>query len=211
MLRYEALATPALRLLQSMMQEPLLAGARLVGGTGLALQYGHRVSFDLDFFGDIPDDSQGIERMLQQYGALTVLKGAGTVKVYQVTGIKVDLVHYDYPWLAEPVVEDGLRLASDRDIAAMKVHAVQNRGSMKDFIDLYCLLQRYSLQEILGFYQAKFSNYSVFRALLSLGYFADADGQSPPPTFFPFDWAQVKAFISQCVTDFDPMKDSFSN
>lgn len=211
MLRYGTLAAPALTLLRSLMQEALLTGARLVGGTGLALQYGHRVSYDLDFFGDIPDDSQEIERMLQRYGVVTVLKGSGRVKVYQVDGIKVDLVSYDYPWIAAPVVEDGLTIASDKDIAAMKVHAIQNRGSKKDFIDLYCLLQRYTLREIIGFYKTKFRDYSVFRALLSLNYFADAEQQTAPPTFFDFDWEHTKDFISQCVTDFDPMKDSLSN
>jgi hypothetical protein len=33
------------------MAKPVFSGMRLVGGTALALQYGHRESEDLDFFG----------------------------------------------------------------------------------------------------------------------------------------------------------------
>ena len=52
-------------------------------------------------------------------------------------GVKVDIVNYDYDWIDDPVLEDGLRLASPKDIAAMKVNAVIGRGTKKDFIDIF--------------------------------------------------------------------------
>ncbi len=59
--------------------------------------------------------------------------------------------------MAEPYLRDcrlmgGTALASPKDIAAMKTYAIQNRGSRKDFIDMYFLLQHFILEEILGFY-----------------------------------------------------------
>ena len=58
--------------------------------------------------------------------------------------------------MAEPYLKDcrlvgGTALASPKDIAAMKTYAIQNRGSRKDFIDMYFLLQHFTLEEILGF------------------------------------------------------------
>ena len=52
MLSYETIEPRTLDLLKALMQEPAFADMRLVGGTALALQYGHRQSIDLDFFGD---------------------------------------------------------------------------------------------------------------------------------------------------------------
>ena len=53
MLSYETVEPRTLELLKSLMQEPAFNDMRLVGGTALALQYGHRQSIDLDFFGDL--------------------------------------------------------------------------------------------------------------------------------------------------------------
>ena len=53
MLSYDTIEFHTLELLKSLMQEPAFSAMRLVGGTALALQYGHRQSIDLDFFGDL--------------------------------------------------------------------------------------------------------------------------------------------------------------
>ena len=58
MLSCQVLPPGALILLHHLMQEDFLAGARLVGGTALALQYGHRLSVGFDFFGQISDDGE---------------------------------------------------------------------------------------------------------------------------------------------------------
>lgn len=57
----------------------------------------------------------------------------------------------------------------------MKINAMEGRGSRKDFIDIHLLLQHYTLDELLSFYVQKYPNYSIFRALLSLTYFDDAE------------------------------------
>ena len=97
-----------------------------------------------------------------------VTKETKNIRIYVVDNIKVDFVHYScYPWLEDVIFEDGIRLASPVDIAAMKINAIEGRGTRKDFVDVFFLLKHYSLQEILSFYKAKYPNYSDFRALSS--------------------------------------------
>ena len=157
------------------MKEPSLAETRLVGGTSLALQYGHRSSVDLDLFGQINTSSETLLRTFGQWGEVEKLSPGDTIKCFLINNVKVDIVDYDYPWIDEVVTEDGLRLASPIDIAAMKIYAIENRGSRKDFIDMYFLLKHYSLSEILQFYKRKYPEHSEFVALRSLTYFEDAE------------------------------------
>ena len=110
--------------------------------------------------------------------------------------------------MAEPYLKDcrlvgGTALASPKDIAAMKTYAIQNRGSRKDFIDMYFLLQHFTLEEILGFYAQKYPNYSMFRTRMALTYFEDAENKECPPMFINADWNDIKSFISQKVREID--------
>ncbi len=189
-----------LELLKNLMQEKLLANTRLVGGTALALQYGHRNSVDLDFFGEI-DPEEDYITMLKQYGNVMVIKNSSTIKQFIVNGVKVDIVNYKYPWIDNPVEEDGIILASPKDIAAMKINAVEGRGSKKDFIDIYFLLQKYHLSEILEFYSRKYPEYSIFRAMMSLTYFDDADEQVMPKMFEDVSWEHIKNSIKKIVSN----------
>ena len=111
-------------------------------------------------------------------------------------GIKVDVIDYSqYPWIDAAIVEDGITLASPRDIAAMKINAVEGRGTRKDFVDIYFLLQNYTLSELLDFYAQKYPNHSFFRALLSLNYFEDAEQQAMPKMQIPVSWEEIKSTI----------------
>ena len=195
MLSYQTVESHTLDLLKGLMSEPLFVSLRLVGGTALALQYGHRSSIDLDFFGTIEDDSEVIKDTLRKYGKLVIIKESRNIKIYQLDGVIVDIVNYCYPWISAPVSENGISLASPPDIAAMKVNAIEGRGSKKDFIDMYFLLQHYSLKEILAFYQNKYPENSLFRALMSLSYFDDAEEQFMPKMFSNVSWEEMKTYI----------------
>ena len=175
--------------------ELFLAKARLVGGTALALQYGHRMSIDLNFFGDIEEDSIAIRDILRSIGPISVYKETTNIKIYSVNGIKVDFVNYKYPWIDSVIKKDGLRLASPKDIAAMKINAIEGRGTKKDFIDMYFLLQHYTLDDILKFYAEKYPENSVFRGLMSLSYFEDAEDELMPKMFSNIQWDDMKQFI----------------
>lgn len=201
MLSYQTVDAHTLELLRQLSVVPEFSAMRLVGGTSLALQYGHRTSVDLDFFGTF-DSELSFSSILRRYGQLTVVKESSKIKVYLLDGIKVDFVHYDYPWLESPLQVDGLTLATPPDIAAMKVNAIEGRGSKKDFIDLYYLLQRYTLVEILDFYEQKYPEHSVFRALMSMSYFDDADMQPTPRMFTNVSWDEMKEYIQGQVQQY---------
>lgn len=202
MLSYATVEPHTLELLRKLMQEPLLENMRLVGGTALALQYGHRISVDLDFFGKLNADSYSLHEILSNAGNYKIIKESKNINIYLIDGIKVDFVNYRYPWIDSPVVEDGLRLASPKDIAAMKVNAIEGRGSRKDFIDIYFLLQHYPLSEILFFYESKYPEHSLFRALMSLTYFDDAEGQIPPKMLKEIAWEEIQTFIRKRVDEY---------
>lgn len=200
MLAYHTIEPHTLELLKHLMGAVCLASTRLVGGTALALQYGHRMSVDLDFFGQLEEDYENLRDVLRKTGRLKIIKESRNIRIYTVDDIKIDFVnYYCYPWIDKAIEEDGIRLASPMDIAAMKINAIEGRGTKKDFIDIYCLLQHYSLQEILLFYQRKYPENSLFRALMSLSYFEDADPQLMPKMFLSIGWEEMKTVIRREV------------
>lgn len=200
MLSFQTVLPDTLELLKLLMQQPVLANMRLVGGTSLALQYGHRRSVDLDFFGSTTEDVDELTAIMEKC-ATNVKIGGGTrtIKAYFLDGVKVDIVNYRYDWIDNPVIDSGLRLASPKDIAAMKVNAVIGRGTKKDFVDVYFLLQHYSFDELIQFYLQKYPDGSAYRALLSMTYFADADPQPMPFMFHHIEWHTIKNYIRNQV------------
>jgi predicted nucleotidyltransferase component of viral defense system len=204
MLSLQTVLPDTLELLKVLMQQPLLKDMRLVGGTSLALQYGHRRSVDLDFFGMTTEDVDELTDMMRECSK-DLVKGSCTkrIKTYFLNGVKVDVVNYDYKWIDDVVEGGGLRLASPKDIAAMKVNAVMGRGTKKDFIDVYFLLQHYSFDELIKFYLQKYTDGSEYRALLSMSYFADADPQPMPYMYQQVDWETIKNEIRLQVATYN--------
>lgn len=202
MLQLQTVAPDTLELLKTIASKPEMKGFRLVGGTALALQYGHRQSVDLDFFGSPTVSQEDTIDVLSSLGNITIHNRTDKILQVVLRGIKVDVIDYSrYGWIDPPVVDDGIVLASPRDIAAMKINAIEGRGSRKDFVDIYMLLQHYTLGELLDFYSMKYPNYSIFRALLSLTYFDDAETQAMPKMFIPQTWEEIKAYISDKVKE----------
>jgi len=200
MLSIQTIYPNTLELLKLLASQPELAQTRLVGGTALALQYGHRQSIDLDFFGALPEDKDELIEMTRRAGDVLVTNRTKMIVQTIVNQVKVDFVDYSrYAWIDEPIQGDGFILASDKDIAAMKVNAIIGRGTRKDFIDLYVLLQHYSLTEIMDFYKHKYPEFSEYRALLSMTYFEDAEMQDMPKMFIDTPWETMKSTIIQAV------------
>ena len=195
MLYLETVESSTLELLKKLQRLPVLEQTRLVGGTALALQLGHRKSIDLDFFGTVDCEAEYLRESIAGIASLTILKESPHIHIYIVDGIKVDIENYKYTWLEDVVLEQGLRLASVSDIAAMKITAIIGRGTKKDFIDIAFLLHHFSLEEILHFYAAKYNDSSVFMAMKSLAYFDDAEADPMPDMFVNQSWQQVKAYI----------------
>lgn len=197
MLHYETIEPNTLELLKKLQALPVLSKSRLVGGTSLALQLGHRKSVDLDLFGDVECDHQELIDELSSCGSLIQLKASANINIFVINGVKVDIVNYRFPWLEDAIVEDGIVLARLQDIAAMKVNAVIGRGTRKDFIDLAHIMKVYTLPQVLHFYFAKYPEASMFLAAKSMAYFADADMDPMPYMFTNESWNDIKAYISK--------------
>ena len=199
MLHYETIYPNTLELLKKIQSLDMFKESRLVGGTALALQLGHRVSIDLDFFGKIDAPLEDIVFELSSFASVSPISASKMMRFLIVDGIKVDIVNYPYPWIDSPVVENGVTLAGIQDIAAMKLSAITNRGTKKDFIDYYYLLKTYSLKELLDLYVRKFSDAQLFTAIKSLTYFQDAEADPMPRMTKNLDWENVKKSIVDTV------------
>ena len=126
-------------------------------------------------------------------------KSSKNILITDVAGIKVDFVNYQYDLIEKSLEIEGVRMVSKEDIAAMKLNAIAGRGSKKDFIDLYFLLNEFSLEDILSFYEKKYNDGSVFMVQKSLTYFEDADAQQQPKMFKDFNWEICKQKIIEEV------------
>jgi hypothetical protein len=202
MLYYQTVDESTLELLKQLQATELFKDLRLVGGTSLALQIGHRTSVDIDLFGNIDTAEMEINLVLAGIGKITQLKSSTNIHIYLVNDVKVDIVNYPYPWLSPPLLQDELLLADIKDIAAMKIAAITGRGSKKDFIDIYFILQEMGLENIMDLYQSKYEDGSLFMALKSLIYFDDADNDEMPDMFVPVNWEDIKAAIHQTCFDY---------
>ena len=195
MLHRKTIAAPTLGILKAITAVPELSAFNLAGGTSLALQIGHRLSVDLDFFGHRPFETQEILDLLQPIGQVRMMSQSKNILVLNVEGVKVDFVNYRYPVIKELVHIEGLRLLDLPDIAAMKLAAIAGRGRKKDFVDIYFLLKRYSLAQLFDFYSAKYEDGSTFMVSRSITYFDDADQDEDLMLFKKVSWQAIKETI----------------
>ena len=198
MLQRQVVDEKTFLLLKELQAIPELKELRLVGDTSLALQLGHRISIDLDLFGSF-DSSLPLEMFLFDFENVNKTGSNRFMQFFEIDGVKVDFVNYNYPWLNEPLIEEGIKLASIEDIAAMKINAIINRGTKKDFIDIDFLLERYSLAQILELYQQKYGVKDYQIALRCLSYFEDAENETMPRMLVKKDWKTIKSDIIEKI------------
>ncbi|SEF48255.1 Nucleotidyl transferase AbiEii toxin, Type IV TA system [Halpernia humi] len=197
MLQTQTVSPELLELLRKISNSDFFSDFFLVGGTALALQIGHRNSIDLDFFAKKDIDENLFLEKLSEFGKVIKFSSSKNILICSVNGVKVDFVNHIYKFLDEPLILDGIKMASKRDISAMKLNAIEGRGSKKDFIDLYFLLNYMSLPEMIEAYKLKYPNHSEFMMLKSLTYFEDADHFPQPEMFADFNWENAKQKIIQ--------------
>ena len=202
MLHYETVDEGTLGLLKQLQSLGILSEMRLVGGTSLALQIGHRKSIDIDLFGNLSAEYENLMDELKTIGEVVPLKNSKNIHSLLVNDIKVDIVNYEYEWLTNKITIDNIQLASIEDIAAMKLNAIIGRGSKKDFIDLFFILKNYSLATLMDFYTKKYNDGSTFLVLKSLTYFEDADMEEMPFMFNNIDWQTIKDNIKKAHADY---------
>ncbi len=199
MLHLETISPDTLTLLKEIQALDEFKDTRLVGGTALALQLGHRKSIDLDFFGKFETSLEELTAILSEFSTVTPVSSSRMMRFLVVNGIKVDIVSYPYDWIDSPVRAEGVALADVKDIAAMKLSAITNRGTKKDFIDYYFLLKQHPLEELIELYRKKYRDAQLFTAIKSLSYFEDAESDPMPDMIVPVDWGDVKSTIRKEV------------
>lgn len=177
----------------------ILGNAYLAGGTALALQMGHRISYDLDFFTDEKFKAQVFLKEISRFKLYRHERvGWGTI-LGRLGSVKFSLFYYPYPLLKEPARFKNINVASMVDIAAMKIAAISERGTKRDFIDLYFILKKITLTELFGFYDRKYQKLSsnLIHIKKSLVYFKDAENNPMPKMIIPVLWEEVKKFFEK--------------
>ena len=185
------------RVLEKVKKCKFIGDFYLVGGTALAIQLGHRESIDLDFFSRKLFSVSDIEKELSLIGKYILNKKDEKTLDGILDGVKISFFYYDYDQLYPFVKFSGIKLADEKDIACMKIDAISSRGSKKDFIDFYFLLKKYSLTELISFFEKKYSNieFNKLHILKSLTYFKDAENEPMPIMIKNVDWVDVRKKI----------------
>ena len=175
----------------------------LAGGTALALELGHRMSIDLDFFSAEEFSTQALVENLSALGNLKIDDQSAHTLNGVLDGVKISFFYYPYPLLFGTLEYNRVSLADERDIGAMKIQAISGRGSKKDFVDLFVLLKKYPLQDLLDFFYKKYQkfNYNLLHILKSLTYFHDAEADPEPVYIKAISWKDAKESISSAVSD----------
>jgi predicted nucleotidyltransferase component of viral defense system len=185
---------------------PALLNFSLVGGTALALKYGHRISVDIDLFTHLPFTNQEIvEVLVSEFGnELSIQLNKEKFGIFGfIQNIKVDIVKHPHLLLKAPEMAEGIRMYHVEDIAAMKVNAILGRGRKKDFWDIAELLQHYSVEDITGFYKKKFPGQELLISIpYALTWFEDAEESEDPVSLKGQTWQSVKKIIQRKVSDY---------
>jgi len=188
------------------MEIPELQSFNLVGGTALALKYGHRTSVDLDLFSVEEFEHKPIIEILQKtFGDSFTYEGDFSewgIFCF-VNGVKLDIVHYPHPMLYPFEFRDKIRMYNDQDLIAMKIQAILGRGKKKDFWDIAELLEHYELSQMIDFHKAKYPSQMLLISIpIAITYFADAEDSDEPISLKGQTWSQIKSKIRNKVSEF---------
>ena len=202
----EVLERPQLRVLKAIGPAMTRAGMYLGGGTAVALHLGHRRSDGMDWFSPTErGDMLSLMAELEKGGVELAVKDLQKGTVHgSVSGVRVSVLEYAYPSLNPPAKASGLgcKVASLEDLAAMKLSAVTQRGSRKDFLDVYAIgLERIPLPDMLGLYGQRYGIDDVTHVLIGLTYFDDADDGSMPELLWDVGWAEAKRTLRAWVKE----------
>lgn len=189
----------AIKLLQKLVDHTpnMFEGWTLAGGTGLALQLGHRRSDDLDFFRTDSFPTQDLHKLFKSFDYETLQEDATTLTVI-VNRIKLSFFSVSDPFIYKAKLYIYFSVADILDIALMKLVAISGRGSRKDFVDLYSIVRRgHNLQDLINLIPKKYNKgrANSYHILKSLIYFGDAEKEPLPAMLEPFNWEECKNFF----------------
>jgi predicted nucleotidyltransferase component of viral defense system len=193
----EAINAKTRLVLEKIKKSGLAQNFYLAGGTALAIQLGHRESIDLDFFCREEFSNSKLKEELSKIGDYFLTSEEEGTLHGTLDDVKLSFLKYDYAQLYPLLEFEGINLADLRDIAAMKIDAISSRGSKKDFLDLYFLLEKYSLAELIAFFEKKFKGirYNKLHILKSITFFTEAENDPMSVMLKNADWETVKKKI----------------
>ncbi len=183
---------------------------RMVGGTSLSLQLGHRESIDIDLFTDAEYGSKDfaiLEAKLIEtfpYVDTTSVDLVGMGKSYFIGNnenelVKLDLFYTD-PFVFPSILEQNIRFSSIEEVAAMKFEVIGNGGRKKDFWDIHELLDSYTLDEMIEFYLKRNPyGYSKDELLVKVVDFSNAEDDFTPNCYREKVWELIKLDIEKLV------------
>lgn len=203
--------------LLNLMAAPEFSPFRLVGGTALSLQLGHRISVDIDLFTDEPYgaiDFDVLEKCLSD-NFLYVDPGFGTMpgmgKSYLVgedsdSAIKLD-IYYTDKFIQSAIFNEGIRLASIEEILAMKIDVISRGGRKKDFWDIHELVDTYSIQQMLALHKLRYEYaHNEAEILKKFTDFSIADDDLEPRCLKGKYWELIKLDINLKVSEYLKLK-----
>jgi len=193
--------TATFELIQKLQNLPKLKDFYLVGGTALTLQLGHRNSIDIDLFTTNKFEDNSLINFIKKKFTIDLVFNKPNTIICIIEGVKVDFIKHNYPILKPIISEEGISMLSSQDICAMKLNAIQNSGQrLKDFIDIYFLLEHFSIKQMLGFYSEKYTMMNPVIALRAITYFDDIDPNiDPPKLLIPLTLEKIKKRIIDAV------------
>jgi len=203
----ETLSPETRTLLKNFNHELSRFGFYLGGGSGLALQLGHRISEDLDFFTVQPFEPEILSRYFEtKPGFEEIQVSPGTL--YCILGsVKLSFIHYSIPLIYPPIRFESILLADWRDILAEKFKTLSQRGGRKDFYDLYACftLGHLAIGDGVKILRHRFSKTDInnYHILKSLAYFDDAEQEPELMLLKPISWQVVQEFFLRNLKEFE--------
>jgi len=215
MLRKEAISPQLLKLLQRLMSLPELHKHQLVGGTALALQIGHRISVDIDLFSDAETNYIEMEEVMSKVfeGDFKVAhylnSSFGKGICFYLEGIKTDMIDWKMPF-KYPIIEmEKIRMASKEDILGMKLDIITAspeyaRYDKKDFVDLVCLLNYFTMAQMIEIYKQRHPQLAFPERMVLEGFqYAElADKKPNPNMLIDLSWEDVKSKIAHAIQEY---------
>ena len=209
----DVLPDEQLKLFNMLSAQSFIKDFYLAGGTSLALQIGHRRSVDFYFFIPADFDTSLIVNKITETGVYQRENEEKNTINGNLNGVSISFFGYRYGIIDSFRHYNNIRLAGIKDIAAMKLEAIAGRGSKKDFVDLFFLLQMYTIDEMFTFHSQKYGHElsNQYHHLKSLVYFDDAEMEVMPVMVKSLKWNDVKKRIVNCTKESMVYKNIYGN
>lgn len=183
---------------------PFVKDFYLAGGTALALQFGHRKSFDFDFF---TQKKFNVNFLINHFKPSKIEHASKYTLNCEINNIRFSFLFYEYPLTQKIIMWNEIKIAHWKDIVAEKIKTVSQRGAKKDFYDLYfAFSQKISVQEAFEIFNKRFKDSGInkYHVLKSLVYFEDAEKEPDPVVLVKnISWQKVKSFFISNIKNFE--------